>query len=839
MAKVGDRIGPYVLVDKLGRGAFGVVWLAEKRGAILTNQAALKMPNDEDVDLEAVRQEAEVWKLGGGHANVLPIIDADVYDGQVVFVSEYAPDGSLSTWLRRHGGIAPAFGAAARMVEGILAGLEHLHSRNIIHRDLKPDNILLQGETPRLADFGIARVIKSTNPYSVTISGIPYYMAPEVYRGKRTEQTDLWAVGVILYQLLAGSLPFQQEDPHSLMYAVLTEQPAPLPASTPGQLRDLVAKSLEKDEGRRFRTAGEMRQALARASAGAWPEELPPTLADMPQAQPQPPTTRGVGWDELSFFEEAGNHLKPHELEAVRRLYDYSVKSAHVTWGRGAKKGTFNAKFNHVNSKSVYSVATNGDLYLNFAWLADSAAGAETAKQLGQKLRRLRGFNLPDNYPERYITVPTARWVDQVDEFTSAIDDVVRPHPGGQVSVTEEGEEETVIKLPAGHAVEFTGDDEAYLRWLSQNPEGYVVNTTRAINPNTMVLHRSTCPHISKLEFELRGGFTERGYVKICSARVEPLREWVRRHGRGDGSFSRECNSCRPLSTPTAADSVEQLQLEYWTLLGNLLREKHSVINLKEPRAQYSITSPIGHPQAELVAAANTKDGRIAVGVWIHRRKDIFRMLENDKDEIEREMAWHDPHKRQDFLWLENEGEVKSDIWLRWHGANIRERARWPEFLEWHWKNLEAFYNVFEPRLREINSGKDSLKVARINDPVMAISIGGQYPNARNDRDLYHATRGAWRIDRRRAETAEYAFAVYKGIVKEVYKINEWRPASPELYGILERLAGRQDDESPVEGDDTRSEFVGGLAPEAIREKYVGKRLPKRSYGSPVLYFNC
>lgn len=61
----------------------------------------------------------------------------------------------------------------------------------------------------------------------------------------------------------------------------------------------------------------------------------------------------------------------------------------------------------------------------------------------------------------------------------------------------------------------------------------------------------------------------------------------------------------------------------------------------------------------------------------------------------------------------------------------------------------------------------------------------------------------------------------------------------PELYGILERLAGRQDDESPVKGDNTRSEFVGGLAPEDIREKYVGKRLPKRSYGSPILYFNC
>jgi hypothetical protein len=559
----------------------------------------------------------------------------------------------------------------------------------------------------------------------------------------------------------------------------------------------------------------------------------------LPPVEPKTPPTRQQGWNEYSFFVEAGKHLKPHELEALRRLYDYSVKSARVTWGTGARKGTFNAKFDHINSKSIYSAATNGDLYLNFAWLADSEAGADAAKSLGQRLRRLRGFNLPDNYAEKYVTVSPARWAGQVDEFTSIVDDVVQPQGAGQGGVADEDEEETIVRTPAELAAEFVGDDEAYLRWLGKNPTGYVVNTAGAMNPDYMVLHRAACPHISKLESELKGGFTERGYVKVCSTRVEPLREWVRQHGREDGSFSRECNSCRPLAGPTVVTSVEQLQLEYWTSLRNILQENHSAVSLKEPRAQYSITSPISHPQAELVAAANTKDGRIAVGVWIHRRKDIFHILQNERDEIEKEIVWRDPHKRQDFVWLENEGEAKSDIWLRWHDASIKERARWPEFLEWHRKKLEAFYNAFEPRLRELGSSGDSVEVARIHEPVMAISIGGQYPNAKNARDLYNVTRGAWRIDRQRAEMAEYAFAVYKGVIKEVYKIDEWRPASPELYGILERLAGRQADDSPVKGDDTRSEFAGVLAPEAVRKKYVGKRLPKRSYGSPILYFNC
>src|SRR5688500_1239887 len=99
MARPGDKIGPYVLVEKLGRGAFGTVWLAEKRGFFYTGRLALKLPNEEDVDLEAVEKEAQVWARATGHPNVLPIIDADVYDDHVVIVSEYAPDGSLSAWM--------------------------------------------------------------------------------------------------------------------------------------------------------------------------------------------------------------------------------------------------------------------------------------------------------------------------------------------------------------------------------------------------------------------------------------------------------------------------------------------------------------------------------------------------------------------------------------------------------------------------------------------------------------------------------------------------------------------------------------------------------------------
>ncbi len=192
MFRPGDQIGPYTLVDKLGKGAFGVVWLAERRTQITTTQAAIKIPLDEDISIESIKNEADVWVRASGHPNVLPIIEADIYGEHIVIASEYAPDGSLDAWLRKHGK-APTVESAVEIVSGILSGLEHLHSRHIIHRDLKPANILFQGTTPRLADFGISRVLKSTSQSS-NIMGTPSYMAPRSVR-RKTQRTDGHLVG--------------------------------------------------------------------------------------------------------------------------------------------------------------------------------------------------------------------------------------------------------------------------------------------------------------------------------------------------------------------------------------------------------------------------------------------------------------------------------------------------------------------------------------------------------------------------------------------------------------------------------------------------------------------
>jgi formylglycine-generating enzyme required for sulfatase activity len=269
--QVGDTIGPYVLNRKLGKGGFGEVWLAEEKDVIMSSPFAIKILFDDDADVETVKQEALVWLQACGHPNVLPIHKAAKYDEHLVIVSEYAPDGSLREWLNRYGGKAPSFSEAMRMTYGVLGGLAHLHKRDVIHRDIKPDNVLMQGVTPLLSDFGISRVVRSS-AHTHTIAGTPSYMAPEAFIGGRDVQTDIWSVGVMLYEMVSGQMPFAANNVWSLKYQVINNEPQSLAEDVPELLRETIVTALQKDPTKRFKTALEMRESL-KAVARAMEQE--------------------------------------------------------------------------------------------------------------------------------------------------------------------------------------------------------------------------------------------------------------------------------------------------------------------------------------------------------------------------------------------------------------------------------------------------------------------------------------------------------------------------------------------------------------------------------------
>ncbi len=257
-----QKIGNYMLVKRIGRGGFGEVWLAERRTKFVTTKVAIKLPLDDQVDHEVIKQEAQLWERASGHPNVLPIIEADEYDGQVVIVSEYAPDGSLHDLLIQNDGLLPVE-LAVHISIGILSGLDFLHARGIIHRDIKPANILIQGNTPRLTDFGISRLMK-TNSASQNSAGTPLYMAPEAFSRKRNAQTDIWSVGVVLYQMLTGRLPFPNDDISELMAAIVIGNPDPLPTKFPIALQRVVTKALRKPVSERYQTAAQIKVDLER-----------------------------------------------------------------------------------------------------------------------------------------------------------------------------------------------------------------------------------------------------------------------------------------------------------------------------------------------------------------------------------------------------------------------------------------------------------------------------------------------------------------------------------------------------------------------------------------------
>jgi serine/threonine protein kinase len=178
---------------------------------------------------------------------------------------------------------------AVEMTVGILNGLEFLHLRNIIHRDLKPANILLQGTTPRLADFGISRAMKTTMAsQSQHISGTFAYMSPEALDGRRSVQTDIWSVGVNLYQFLTGSLPFPQKEFTQLLTAIAGGEPEPLPDFVPPELKRIIAKSLAKLPENRYKTADEMREDLRRFLQGNSEQTLKIPSYQVPPTEASP-----------------------------------------------------------------------------------------------------------------------------------------------------------------------------------------------------------------------------------------------------------------------------------------------------------------------------------------------------------------------------------------------------------------------------------------------------------------------------------------------------------------------------------------------------------------------
>jgi serine/threonine-protein kinase len=290
--------GRYSLERILGRGAMGEVWLAHdahEGRAVAVKLIEPTIADNDEVKRRFVRAAQSVARASGPH--VAQIFDHGVTeDGRPYMVMEYLVGTSLRDRLTQEGVIP--LGETAELLTGLCAALGPAHDAGLVHRDLKPENIFLVQERGRervkLLDFGVAKSTRRVEERFASTAtgdliGTPHYMSPEQAQGLKTvdHRTDLWSLGVIVFECLTGVRPFEAKALARLVARILAG-PIPVPsrlapeAPIPPEVDAWMARALARDRAARFASAGELAASFDRAVAGEAPPARPDESSQLP-----------------------------------------------------------------------------------------------------------------------------------------------------------------------------------------------------------------------------------------------------------------------------------------------------------------------------------------------------------------------------------------------------------------------------------------------------------------------------------------------------------------------------------------------------------------------------
>lgn len=338
----GASIGSYRVDGLLGAGGMGVVYRATDTR--LNRPVAIKFLSKTLIDSSAARRFQREAQMASAlnHPHIVTVHDVGEYAASQYLVTEFVDGGTLDEWRRSD---SRTWRQVAELLIGVADALATAHAASILHRDVKPGNILVSSAGyAKLADFGLAKSVHGT-PAELgaaasytragAVIGTPGYMSPEQISGRALDaRSDIFAFGIVLYEMLANHRPFDGATELDLMYAVVHAEPTPLPAEIPEALRTIVAKAIEKDPAERYQSMRDLvvdlKRVARRGEAGAVSGERA-SVAERPLRRARAPTyaafavlvVAALAAGSFAWYRAAQAHWAHDEaIPAIARLTD-------------------------------------------------------------------------------------------------------------------------------------------------------------------------------------------------------------------------------------------------------------------------------------------------------------------------------------------------------------------------------------------------------------------------------------------------------------------------------------------------------------------------------------
>jgi eukaryotic-like serine/threonine-protein kinase len=314
----GQIVGKYKILSTIGSGGFGTVFLADDTW--IDKRVALKVPHKQNLDFgELLREPRLLATLN--HPNIVTILTAEKQENVFFIVMEYVPGETLDAMITREGALDMA--RALDYTCQICNAVDHAHKHGVLHRDLRPSNVLVgDNGLLKVADFGTSRFLEIA-AHGTTVIGSPPYMAPEQFHGKAVFASDVYSLGVTMYQMLTGMLPYDTPSPQDLeklMKGDFVAPPRSKNPKIPKALNDIILKAMSPDIHGRYQRAGELLEEVLAARSTAPARRTPRPGGLVPPAGGGPDTEGS---------EEIQTRLKAREAPQAPKFCWHCRKPLH------------------------------------------------------------------------------------------------------------------------------------------------------------------------------------------------------------------------------------------------------------------------------------------------------------------------------------------------------------------------------------------------------------------------------------------------------------------------------------------------------------------------------